>query len=176
MENMRKTVNISLCGFCLAILLLTITSVSTVTASTKIYKWVDANGNVHFGDKPQDPAKADKAKPVELTTGYQPPARTPEEQKALENEQRLIQEKSRAYQDRQRQQQQEQKEAQAKVREKRAELCAAYERDIQSLTTTQIVDGRRHRTYLAENGKSVTVKRQQEIAEELRVEMAAAGC
>ena len=163
----------------LTTILLTIMPLCTAIASTEIYKWVDANGTVHFGDKPQDPAQADTAKPVELTTGYQPPARTPEEQKALENEQRLIQEKSRAYQDRQRQQrqqQQEEKEAQAKVRQEKAALCAAYEHDIQSITTTEIVNGRRHRTYLSEDGKSVTVKRQQEIAEELRVEMRAADC
>ena len=145
-------------------------------AETKIYKWVDANGNTHFGDKPQDPEQADKAKPVELTTGYRPPTRTPEEQKALEDEQLLNQEKSQAYQSKQRQQQEEQQEAQAKVRQEKADLCAAYERDIQSLTTTEIIDGRRQRTYLAEDGKSVTLKRQQEIAEEVRAEMTAAGC
>ena len=161
---------------CVVILLLAMTSGFAAGAETKIYKWVDAKGNTHFGDKPQDPAQADKAKPVELTTGYQPPSRTPEEQKALEDEQRLNQEKSQAYDSKQRQQQQEQQEAQAKVRQEKADLCAAYERDIQSLTTTEIIDGRRQRTYLAEDGKSVTLKRQQEIAEEVRAEMTAAGC
>ena len=160
----------------LTTLLLVIMSLSTATASTEIYKWVDANGNVHFGDKPQDSAKAEKAKAVELTTGYQPPERTPEEQKALENEQLLMQEKSRAYQDKQQRQQLEKKEAQANVRQEKADLCAAYERDIQSITTTEIVDGRRHRTYLSENGKSITAKHQQEIVEEFRVKMKAAGC
>ena len=30
-------------------------------ASAQIYKWVDDQGNVHFGDKPRDKAQAEQA-------------------------------------------------------------------------------------------------------------------
>ena len=162
----------------LAIVLLMTASLAPAIASTEIYKWVDADGNVHFGDRPQDPAQADKAKPVELTTGYQPQARTAEEQEAFEREQRLILEKSKVSRDRvEQQQQKDQEEAQAKSRQEIAELCAAYEKEIVSLSAFDIVNGRRQRTYLTgKDGKSLTAKRQEEIVDELRAEMTKAGC
>ena len=30
-------------------------------AVAEVYKWVDDNGNIHFGDKPQDNAEAERA-------------------------------------------------------------------------------------------------------------------
>ena len=158
----------------LAILLLAITPLHTVAASTEIYKWVDANGNIHFGDKPIDPVQRDNATPVELKTGYLPPARTAEEQDALEREQRAIQQKERAYQ---RTQQQKRDEERGKLQQERAERCAAYESDIKKLTSREIVNGRSRGYYVkTEDGKSVSSKRQAEIVEELRVEMAEMGC
>ncbi|MBE9537913.1 MAG: DUF4124 domain-containing protein [Proteobacteria bacterium] len=148
------------------------------TAATEIYKWVDADGNVHFGDKPYDPGQANKAKPVELTTGYQPQARTAAQQEAFEREQRSIIEKSKASRDFVEQRQQKDfEEAQAKSRQKNVEDCTAYEREIKRLSGTEIVNGRRRGTYLTgEDGKSLTAKRQREIVDELMTEMAKRGC
>ncbi len=158
----------------LAGLLLAITPMLTVAASTEIYKWIDANGNIHFGDKPKDPVQGANAKPVELKTSYQPPARTAEEQDALEREQRSIQQKSREYE---RTQQQKRDAEQAKLRQEKNERCTAYKRDIEKLAGSEFIDGRHHRYYVeTEDGKSVSSKRQTEIVAELRAEMVAIGC
>ncbi len=158
----------------LVILWLATPLLATEASSAEIYKWVDDKGNVHFGDKPMDPAQAADAKPVELNTGYQPPARTAEEQEALESELRSLQQKAGEHQ---RTQQQAQEEANANSRLELAELCAAYESNIKKLTTIELVDGRRQIYYMkSEDGKPVTARRQREIIEEARAEMVAAGC
>jgi len=158
----------------LTVLLLATTPLLTVEAATEIYKWVDANGNIHFGDKPNDPAQRAKAKPVELKTNYQPPPRTAEEQHALEREQRAIQQKSKEYE---RTQQQKRDEERTKLRREKVERCTAYESDIKKLTGRELVNGRSRGYYVkTEDGKSVTSKRQAEIVEELRAEMVAMGC
>jgi len=157
----------------MAILLLAMTSLFTAATTAEIYKWIDADGNVHFGDKPKDPEQADKAEPVELNTSYQPPERTAEEQQALEDEQRAKRQEARI---RQRAQEEERLEAQAKSREEKAALCAAYQEDISRLSTMEMVNGRRQMYYLEEDGESVSAERQREIVTELRADSAAAGC
>jgi len=56
------------------------------SASAEIYKWVDAQGNVHFGDKPLDTKDASQAKPVELRNSYTPTERSAQEQAVYERE------------------------------------------------------------------------------------------
>ena len=174
----RRTMMLKNTARNLAIVLLVTAPLAPAIASTDIYKWVDADGNVHFGDKPQNPAQADKAKPVELNTGYQPQARTAAEQEAFEREQRLTLEKSKVSRDRvEQRQQKDQEEAQAKSRKEKNAACAAYEREIAHLSGTKTVNGLRQRTYLTgKDGKSLTAKRQQEIVDELRAEMTRADC
>jgi len=157
----------------LAILLLTLSYLFTGTATAEIYKWIDADGNVHFGDKPKDPELANQAEPVELNPSYQPPERTAQEQQAFEDEQRAKRQEARI---RQRAQEEDRVEAQAKSREEKATLCAAYQEDITRLSTMEIVNGRRQITYLEEDGKSVSAERQREIVAELRADSTAAGC
>ena len=158
----------------LVVLLLTLTPVLTYGAQSGIYKWVDADGNTHFGDKPKDSAQVKDVQPVELKSSYQPDARTPEEQEAFENEQRSIQEKGKA---RLNMQQQERDEAQAKVRQENAAICAAYATDLEKLTSSETVNGRRQSYYVEEkDGKSVSSERQHEIVQEIKEKMAALSC
>lgn len=158
----------------LAILLLTLTPVLTYGAQSGIYKWVDADGNTHFGDKPKDSPQVKDVQPVELKSSYQPDARTPEEQEALEKEQRSIQEKGK---ERLNMQQQERVEAQAKVRQENAARCAAYATDLEKLTSSEIVNGHRQYYYVEEeDGKSVTSERQREIVQEIKNRMSALNC
>ena len=158
----------------LAVLLLTLTPVLAYGAQSGIYKWVDAEGNTHFGDKPKESAQVKNVQPVELKSSYQPDARTPEEQEAFENEQRSIQKKGK---ERLNMQQQERDEAQAKVRQGNAAHCAAYATDLKKLTSTEMVNGRPQYYYVEEeDGKSVTSARQREIVQEIKDKMAALGC
>ena len=145
-----------------------------VEATAEIYKWVDEQGNIHFGDKPLDRNQADKAEQVEVIESYKPSVRTPEEQEAYEQEQQAMKRRREIYQ-------QEDLEARKLVddraREEKAEICAALAKDIRKLTSMELVDGVRTYYYLKdEDGKSVTSGRQREIVEELRQKYAAAGC
>ena len=158
----------------LAVLVLTLTPVLTHAEQSGIYKWVDADGNTHFGDKPNDSAQAKDVQPVELKSSYQPDDRTPEQQEALEKEQRAIQEKGK---ERLNLQQQERNEAQVKVRQENAAHCTAYANDLKKLSSTKIVNGRRLSYYVEEeDGKSVTSERQREIVREIKDKMTVLSC
>ena len=155
-------------------IVLTTAAILAAGASAEIYKWVDDQGNVHFGDKPRDKNQADRAEPVEIVEQYQPAVRTAEEQEAYEREQQALQRRREVYQ------QEDQEAAQLdedRAREEKAERCAALAVDIRKLTSMELVDGVRTYYYLKdENGKSMTSARQREIVAELRQEYAAAGC
>ena len=140
----------------------------------EIYKWTDAEGNVHFGDKPKDPEQAANAKPVEVKENYQPSARSEEEVEALEDELQVQRERSNQ---RRLRQQAEQDEALEESRQQKTELCAAYKKDLESLTSIKVVNGRRELTYIEdENGKSISADKQREIVEVLKRRMAEEGC
>lgn len=51
-------------------------SAATLAAGTKVYRWVDANGNVHYGDQPP-PAQAQELKQSAPTAISAPPAAAP---------------------------------------------------------------------------------------------------
>lgn len=149
----------------------------TEVAWAEIYKWVDANGNVHFGDKPKDSTQAQIAEPVQLNEGYRPALRTEEEQAQYEQEQQSIKRRSDLRQEEER----EEKEAFEKAREERREekiaRCESYQEDIAKLSSMGVVDGVRTLYYVKdEDGNSITSERQREIVEELKAKMAAEGC
>jgi hypothetical protein len=147
---------------------------SSQIALAEIYKWVDADGNVHFGDKPTDPAHANEARPVELKSNYQPSVRTAEEQEAYDLEQRRIVQRNemrRNYEAEERQALEESRQKQ------KADLCAAYEKDLEELTTAKLDNGVLKIVYITdESGKSVSSERQREIIEQLKKNMKNAGC
>jgi hypothetical protein len=158
----------------LGILLLSMTSIFPEIGVAEIYKWVDAHGKVHFGDKPQDPVIARDAQPVELRESYRPSARTAQEQEAYDNEQRniMLRDQMRRGEDKK-----AQEDAEDQRRKKKAELCATYEEGIKELSTMEVKNGVRTMVYLkGEDGKPVSSERQREIVEELKAKMADAGC
>jgi len=143
-------------------------------ASAEIYKWVDDQGNVHFGDKPRDRDQADRAEQVEIVESYQPAVRTAAEQEAYEREQQALKRRREVYQ---REDMEARKLAEDEARDKQAELCELLAEDIRKLTSMDVVDGVRTYYYVKdEDGKSVTSDRQREIVAELRQEYDAAGC
>jgi hypothetical protein len=156
------------------ILLLSMTFIFSAVALAEIYKWVDADGNVHFGDKPKDPLQARDAQQVELGESYQPSVRTAQEKEEYDNEQRLIILRDQM---RRREESQAQDEAEVRRRTEKEALCARYEEAIKKLSTVVVKNGGRTRVYLeGEDGKSISSERQRKTIEELKAEMADAGC
>jgi hypothetical protein len=158
----------------LGLLSLSLTTLIAAQASAEIYKWVDADGNVHFGDRPKDPAQARNAEQVEVVESYQPPERSAEEQEAYDNEQRAIELRNQLH----RREAQKADEAEQRERsERKAALCAKYDESIDELETVEVKDGIRHLVYVeGEDGQSVSSERQKEIIAELKAKRAQAGC
>ena len=157
----------------LAFPLLLMSAVAAAPAVAEIYKWFDADGNVHFGDKPRDPALAAGAEEVELKESYRPAERTPQEQEAYRREQQLLRQKNDA---RRGAEHKAMDEEAAERRKEKAVRCAAYAEEIKRLTTVEVKGRTRSFYYMEEDGKSVSSTRQREIIEELKAKMAAEGC
>jgi len=158
----------------MGILLLSMMVFISGAVSAEIYKWVDADGKVHFGDKPLDPKAASNAQPVELGSSYQPAERTAQEQEAYDAEQRnnMLREQVRR-----REEQQAQEKASAQRLAEQAKRCAGYADAIEKLDTVEVKNGVRYFTYLKDqDGKSVSSERQRQIVDDLKVKMRAAGC
>lgn len=140
----------------------------------EIYKWVDEQGNVHFGDKPLDPAEASRAQPVELNQGYQPTQRTAQEQEAFEQQQWLQGKRTEMLR---RDEQKEAAEMQTRQNEEKAERCAYLLDALEKLDTVKMENGVRVITYLeGDDGRSVSSERQREFIGELKAEIATLGC
>jgi hypothetical protein len=153
---------------------MSMTFIFSQTVSAEIYKWTDADGKIHYGDKPRDPAQAREAQQVELEESYQPAERTAQEQQAYDEEQRLI---SLRDQMRRREEQQAQEEASAKKVQAQEALCAKYEEAVEKLSAMVVENDVRTITYVkGEDGRPVSAERQREIVDELRAKMADAGC
>ncbi|MEZ5501623.1 MAG: DUF4124 domain-containing protein [Halioglobus sp.] len=163
----------SLAGI-LGLLLLTGMSLLAVVARGEIYQWVDADGRVHFGDKPRDPAQARDVKPVELNESYRPAERSVEEQQQYDREQQSLRRRDDM---RQRKQQAALDEAQEMRRQEKTRRCTAYQEHIDRLTSVEIKNGVRTIYYVEdEDGKSISSDRQREIIAGLRKKMADEGC
>ncbi|MEZ5570943.1 MAG: DUF4124 domain-containing protein [Halioglobus sp.] len=156
------------------VLLLVSVFLLTEFATAEIYKWVDAQGNLHFGDKPKDPTEAVDAEKVNLKESYQPAVRTPQEQAEYDEQQRRQRLRDEM---RQRDDQQAQQEEAAKRSQQKAALCKAYDESIDELETVKVEDGVRHLVYATdEDGKPVSSDRQREIIADLKSKKAKAGC
>lgn len=154
-------------------LLFVLASLST-SAVAEIYKWVDAQGNVHFGDKPTDARVAGQAEEVEVDESYKPPVLTPEEQKALDEQRRKerLREEMRI-----REEQKAEAEEKLQRDQERDALCAELSNEIEELETVTIKDGVRHITYATdEQGKPLTSDQQRQRIADLKVQRDKAGC
>ena len=158
---------------CLGIIILAAMVLADV-ATAEVYKWVDAQGNINFGDKPKDAALAEQAESVEIVEGYQPTQRTAGEETTYLQEQEALQRRTELY----KQEDEEKRKAEmARRNEEKAAVCAAYQERITKLTTMETGDGVLTYYYLKdEDGKSLTSQRQREIVEELKAEYAALRC
>ena len=143
-------------------------------ASAEIYKWVDEEGNIHFGDKPWTQKRQNPRSQLNFRRVIFLPSRTAAEQATYDAQQQA----SRRRYEATRLADKEAREAAAAEEEERTSLiCAELAESLSRLSSTQIgPGGRLVRQYIAEDGKSVTVQRQREIIEEIKNEMGAAGC
>lgn len=75
----------------------------------QIYKWVDENGKVHFGDRPKVDRQQEEVRLKPLNTVNQPNQRMQQQQKMLDSYQRRREDQAKA--------QEEQRKQQAKTKE-----------------------------------------------------------
>ena len=155
-------------------LLVFLMAVCTQLALAEVYKWVDADGDIHFGDKPRDAALAEQAESAEIVESYQPDTRTAQDQEAFDREQQAIRRKTELFKSEDEERRRLERIGRS---EEKSDFCAALEEDIRKFGSMQLINGTRTYYYLkGKDGKSVSSKRQKEIIEELRQEYSAAGC
>jgi hypothetical protein len=155
-------------------LLVFLMAVCTQLALAEVYKWVDADGDIHFGDKPRDAALAEQAESVDIVESYQPDTRTAQDQEAFDREQQAIRRKTELFKS---EDEERRKAKQDNHKDQEAKRCASMAADIKKFTTMHRVDEVRTYYYLTgDDGKSVSSSQQKEIIEGLRNRYAAAGC
>ncbi|MEZ5567710.1 MAG: DUF4124 domain-containing protein [Halioglobus sp.] len=165
MGGPRALLALGLTGICLS---------WTGPSLAEIYRWVDDNGRVHFGDRPKNPDTAASATPIDIQQAYQPVERTAQDVETYRQEQERVfnYQTERAARERA-----EKAEQAAAARAQLDEICARYADDVRKFSSlTPDADGRLVRYYIEENGKSVSEERQRKLVAELREEMARAGC
>ncbi|MGR8950208.1 MAG: DUF4124 domain-containing protein [Gammaproteobacteria bacterium] len=114
----------SACGF---LFLLISMSYASAVSATKVYSWTDANGNVHFGDKPRN-QQADEIK-LNPASGGDPSGR-----KRFERSKKLLDSLSADRKERE-----VAREAQQRKRQEKAAKCAQARTQLQELTEAQFI-------------------------------------
>jgi Domain of unknown function (DUF4124) len=146
----------------------------SAAVSAEIYKWVDEDGKVHFGDKPFGTADAEAAEKIEVKDAYQPAERSEEE---IE---RARQEQASRWMDEQAERREEEEKLSAERAErkkKKTEECARLQKRIDNFSGLQIIDGRRTRhVLLDQEGNSYTTAEQNERVAELQEVADSLGC
>lgn len=142
--------------------------------AAQIYKWVDENGNVHFGDKPQAEEHANDVEAIELEESYKPAPLTTEQQDAMRREREQRRQIAREIEAEKAQEKAAAKEAK---RKQIAERCAELKKDIQMLGGISLEGGQRVFYYLEDDdGKPLSVAEQEKRVEQMRAESAKLGC
>jgi len=143
-------------------------------AGAEIYKWVDENGNVHFGDRPVDSTVAENAERVELHQSYTPPPRSGEEQAEMEAAQ---QQRWQQYTEQKSRDEEAAAQRSAEALQAKKQHCDDLAAQVKRLSGVQpAADGRPVLTYLIRDGKSLTAAEQEAFVAELRKKMREAGC
>lgn len=157
-----------------SIVLLSITAVFSGMVAAEVYKWVDDQGNVHFGDKPRDRQAAEQAEQVDIVESYQPTERTAEEQSAYQQEQEALRRRHELYKEEDRKARQEEEGLR---RSQLASFCSELKQEIAKFSNIHMVGGVPTYYYLKdENGESVSSERQRAYVAELKERYARAGC
>lgn len=140
----------------------------------EVYKWVDDEGNINFGDKPRDRELAALAERVEIVEAYQPTGPSPEEESSHALEQEALRRSREIYTEEDRQARAVEKE---KRRRKRDALCESLAEEIIAYSEMQVVDGiRRYYFRTDEDGNSLSSEEQQQYVVELKKQYRSAGC
>lgn len=145
-------------------------SILTLPVHAEIYKWVDAQGNVHFGDKPKDNKSAAGAESVELRNGYTPTTLSQEEQVADDNQRRATKQRLEA---RREAEEKRSSESQALKAEKKAGQCAADKKKLRAITEVSMGKNGPSIYYLSnDDGSAMTVTQQKAAIAALREKIA----
>lgn len=138
--------------------------------SAEIYRWVDANGNVHYGDKPSDPKAAAKAETVELQQSYTPAQPSSEEEVAIAQRKSAIDQKNAA---RRKAEAEEKEERLAERRKARTAQCARDKAKLRKIDDTKENKDSRIFYYLKnKDGKAMTVAQQKQAVIDLKAKIA----
>jgi len=126
-------------------------------ATAEIYKWVDEDGTVHYGQKPPADRQADTVKPP-------PSVDTESAQKELQEKQERLRQLEEQRAEREKTQRESEKEAAA-----RKERCQAAKRALEQMRTQnrlQVVNEQGERTYLTPEQMREREKKAQELVKE----------
>ena len=158
----------------IAVVALLVGSMAGAIVHAQIYKWTDEEGNVHFGDRPEDADTASDAEEVDLELNYQPPQRTPAEIETLNAQWRA---QAEARQRREAVAEQEKAEQLAADEKQKMAKCRALDDVINTYGSAKRVNGRLRITYVEDaDGQPISEEAQREGVEELRRQREALGC
>ncbi|GAB5449767.1 MAG: hypothetical protein Hals2KO_00950 [Halioglobus sp.] len=146
-------------------------------STAQIYKWVDEDGNVHFGDRPQDKRTASQAEEVEVREAYKPSEQLSEQEKAVTQSEAALKKSQSIRRQEERERAEAEKTARAKQEKALNTACAKLEAEYRKFTELHIVGGRPTYYFITgDDGKSVSESEQRAYIEELRQKGEDEGC
>ncbi|MFT4521006.1 MAG: hypothetical protein ACI9JM_003417 [Halioglobus sp.] len=144
------------------------------SATAEIYKWVDADGNVTFGDKPQDPKQAAKAEPVELRENYKPTELSTAQRKDIELDQKAAVQRATAQR---RTELIAEDDAKAKRKAEKTVRCDGLRKELKTFGGITVDSGGRRFHYITdENGEAVSEDTQKKYVSDLKAVISKEGC
>ncbi len=156
---------------------LLLTGLYVPCSSAQIYKWVDEDGNVHFGDRPRDKRTASHAEEVEVREAYQPSELLSEQEKAVAQSEAELKKSQSIRRQEEREQAEAEKTARARQDKALDTACAKLEAEYRKFTELHIVGGRPTYYFITDDeGKSVSESEQRAYIEELRQKGEDEGC
>ncbi len=149
-------------------------------AHAQIYKWVDEDGKVHFGDKPSNTQDARSAQEVTVQEAYVPtPATSAMTQTEIEMRQREAA-TQRSMKERLEREERKAEEDLAKRQEseaRTADICAAVLKQIKALSEIEVVNGIPTYYYKTHaDGTDYTSAEQDAYVQDLRAQAQEFGC
>jgi hypothetical protein len=142
----------------------------------QVFKWVDEQGKVHFGDKPTN---KDEPEEVSIDQAYKPLEKSAEELTEIKRQQKIRMEERKLRREQSATAFREKKKKRAasnkKKRERIKSECDSYKRLYQDLTTMP-GPASPNFYYLKENGKAVSEQRQKEYIKDLKKKIESKKC
>ena len=147
------------------VFLVLLMSMVAMPATAQIYKWVDANGKVHFSDKPREQDAGGQEEEIELEHNYVPS----DDGLAA----RQLAQRKRALDSLEQDRAQEQAAKEKEAKQKQA-ACKKMQDKLDRLTYGgRVENGQRYKTdyFVDDNGKAISQKQQDEIVAKYRKEL-----